>query len=81
MVISTALWVVSGILDSNWFLVASNGAGLALGCAQVILYHMYKPGRIDETALPKQDKDVSVVFVSPTCESKGASGIYDHSCL
>ncbi|KAG7385277.1 hypothetical protein PHYBOEH_009093 [Phytophthora boehmeriae] len=71
MALSCGLWVASGLVDSDWFVAGVNTAGVLLGCAQIVLYRMYKPGRYDGAVLPDAGKELSVVVVSPK------NGIFD----
>ncbi|KAG7385276.1 hypothetical protein PHYBOEH_009092 [Phytophthora boehmeriae] len=59
IVVSAALWIATGVVDSDWFLVGVNSLGFLLGCVQIVLYNVYKPGRYDGSGLPDTDKVVS----------------------
>ncbi|KAF4320961.1 hypothetical protein BBO99_00005082 [Phytophthora kernoviae] len=63
--LSCGLWVATGLVDSDWFVVGVNTAGVLLGCIQIVLYRKYKPGRYDGAVLPDTDKELSVIVVSP----------------
>lgn len=52
LVVATALWVATGVQDDDWFVAGANGAGFLLGCIQVVLYYVYKPGQHEGVVLP-----------------------------
>ncbi|KAG1705539.1 hypothetical protein DVH05_003227 [Phytophthora capsici] len=63
---SSVLWVVTGLLDSDYFITGLNLAGVVLGAIQMVMYYIYRPGRGEE----EMNGELQVV-VSPTSKSTG----------
>ncbi|KAG6590812.1 MtN3-like protein [Phytophthora cinnamomi] len=73
MFASSVLWVITGLLDSDYFITSLNLAGVAFGASQMVLYHIYHPGR-GVNALPDQQYGANgelPVVVSPTSKDAG----------
>ncbi|GMF47422.1 unnamed protein product [Phytophthora fragariaefolia] len=70
--VSSVLWVVTGLLDSDYFIAGLNAAGVLLGAVQMALYYIYHPGRREEPraelvtlSSPDKNAPVSVSIHSP----------------
>ncbi|GMF66073.1 unnamed protein product [Phytophthora lilii] len=64
ILVSTALWTGSGIVDSDYFVGVINAVGVILSCVQIVIYLMYRPGKNNEMDL-EEGKEVSFTAMSP----------------
>ncbi|KAG6590791.1 Bidirectional sugar transporter SWEET15 [Phytophthora cinnamomi] len=72
ILVSTTLWVGSGLADNDYFVAGVNGAGVLLSCVQIIVYYIYKPGRREEASFTlhhESPKNVPIVVSSPKDEN------------
>lgn len=68
---SSALWVATGLLDSDYFITGLNAAGVVLGGIQIMMYYIYRPGR-GVNVLPDREYGAirdQLSAVSPTSKS------------
>ncbi|KAL3673052.1 hypothetical protein V7S43_002347 [Phytophthora oleae] len=49
--VSTTLWVVSGAVDSDYFVAGLNAIGSLLSIVQIVFYMIYRPTRDDDFVL------------------------------
>uniref|UniRef100_H3H2S3 Sugar transporter SWEET1 n=1 Tax=Phytophthora ramorum TaxID=164328 RepID=H3H2S3_PHYRM len=72
ILVSSVLWVATGLLDSDYFIAGLNAAGVLLGAVQLVLYHIYRPSRGEEPFQCQQygTSDESPV-VSPSAKGGG----------
>ncbi|EGZ06694.1 hypothetical protein PHYSODRAFT_427517, partial [Phytophthora sojae] len=43
--VNSGLWLISGIVDDDLFIVVLNAVGVLLAAIQITLYSIYRPGR------------------------------------
>ncbi|KAG7383769.1 hypothetical protein PHYPSEUDO_003311 [Phytophthora pseudosyringae] len=71
--VSTTLWVVSGMVDRDYFVAGLNSIGSLLSVVQIVFYMIYRPPG-DEDLIPYEAAEladeVSVLEVTPTAETK-----------
>ncbi|ETN19100.1 hypothetical protein PPTG_04508 [Phytophthora nicotianae INRA-310] len=70
--VSTTLWVVSGMVDSDYFVAGLNAIGSLLSIIQIVFYMIYRPtgdGDLTQEETIEHDDKVSVV-VTPTARTK-----------
>ncbi|KAG6590781.1 Bidirectional sugar transporter SWEET15 [Phytophthora cinnamomi] len=69
ILVSTALWTGSGIVESDYFVAIINFVGVLLSCTQIVIYFMYRPGKSDDSmAHLETGKEASFVAMSPKSE-------------
>jgi solute carrier family 50 protein (sugar transporter) len=62
--VSSVLWVITGMLDDDYFIAGLNAAGVLLGFVQIVLYYVYRPNRAESL-------DPELPLVSPTSKACG----------
>ncbi|GMF38311.1 unnamed protein product [Phytophthora lilii] len=83
ILVSSVLWVVTGLLDSDYFTAGLNAAGVLLGAVQIVLYYIYRPGRA-EAAFQNQPYGTNnelPIVLSPTGKSAGISVSTEYKTL
>ncbi|KAE8986111.1 hypothetical protein PR003_g24303 [Phytophthora rubi] len=65
ILVSTALWTASGIVENDYFVAVINLVGVLLSCTQIVIYFMYRPGKNDDL---EAGKEASFAAVSPKGE-------------
>jgi solute carrier family 50 protein (sugar transporter) len=70
ILVSTLLWLGTGVLDSDLFIAGINAVGASLSFVQIVVYFCYRPRRHDGVVVDQQgpaikENDISVVVVSP----------------
>ncbi|CAH0478258.1 unnamed protein product [Peronospora belbahrii] len=63
-------WATYAALVDNKFILGPNIVGFILGCIQLILTFVYRPEASDLAEEAKRDGTLSVVVISPGCESE-----------
>ncbi|POM61305.1 MtN3-like protein, partial [Phytophthora palmivora] len=72
ILISTLLWLGTGILENDLFIAGINSVGALLSFVQIVVYFHYKPDRHQEP-LTTVKNDMSVVIVSPKDHSTSST--------
>ncbi|KAG6590813.1 MtN3-like protein [Phytophthora cinnamomi] len=72
--VSTSLWVVSGLVDSDYFVAGLNAIGSLLSVVQIVFYMIYRPTGDEGSVQSLENGDtseVSIVVVTPNakCEA------------
>ncbi|OWY90887.1 hypothetical protein PHMEG_00040773, partial [Phytophthora megakarya] len=67
IMISTALWTGSGIVDNDYFVAVTNAIGVLLGCIQIVTYFMYRPKKNEDVV--ELGKTSPYVTLSPNVEA------------
>ncbi|KAG1700889.1 hypothetical protein DVH05_003226 [Phytophthora capsici] len=76
--VSTTLWVVSGMVDRDYFVAGLNAIGSLLSVVQIVFYMIYRPTRDGDFVLNEVEKspdDMSIVVVTPDTKTE-TEGIY-----
>ncbi|KAG3077925.1 hypothetical protein PI125_g21115 [Phytophthora idaei] len=75
LLISTLLWLGTGILDSDLFIAGINSVGATLSLIQIVVYYHFRPTQHDELLLHQQDlaTDMPVVIVTPKDDTSSTS--------
>ncbi|KAF1781324.1 SWEET sugar transporter [Phytophthora cactorum] len=69
ILVSTALWTGSGIVDDDYFVAVINTVGVVLSCTQIAIYFMYRPGKNADVAMQLEaGKNASFIAMSPKTE-------------
>ncbi|GMF41892.1 unnamed protein product [Phytophthora fragariaefolia] len=71
--ISTSLWVVSGLVDSDYFVAGLNAIGSLLSVIQIVFYVIYRPTGDEDAAQYLEGgeiSEVSVVVVTPSAKCR-----------
>ncbi|KAG7385274.1 hypothetical protein PHYBOEH_009090 [Phytophthora boehmeriae] len=70
ILVSSVLWVATGLLDSDYFITGLNAAGVVLGSIQIVLYCMYRPSR-EKHREQTQEHEVLPTALSPQAKPSG----------
>ncbi|ETN19094.1 hypothetical protein PPTG_04502 [Phytophthora nicotianae INRA-310] len=69
LLISTLLWLGTGILDSDLFNAGINSVGATLSLIQIVVYFYYRSNRNDELLIQQdlisKEDDMSIVIATP----------------
>ncbi|KAL4174761.1 hypothetical protein KRP22_006691 [Phytophthora ramorum] len=67
ILVSTLLWLGTGIIDSDFFITGINAVGASLSFIQIVVYYTYRPSRNEDMSMGQEDPTniVSVIVVSP----------------
>ncbi|KAG7383774.1 hypothetical protein PHYPSEUDO_003316 [Phytophthora pseudosyringae] len=69
ILVSTALWTGSGLVNSDYFVAVINIVGVILSCVQIGIYFVYRPGKNDEAVLQLEaGKITSFIAMSPKAD-------------
>lgn len=61
--LSGSLWVVVGIDDSDFFVTGSNGIGVVLSVAQIVLYWTFRPSKATEETAKRSEGTTTEVGI------------------
>ncbi|ETN19093.1 hypothetical protein PPTG_04501 [Phytophthora nicotianae INRA-310] len=70
ILVSTALWTGSGIVDDDYFVAVINIVGVLLSGTQIAIYFMYRSGKVTSIEL-EAGKNASFIAISPKGEVHG----------
>ncbi|KAG3148881.1 hypothetical protein PC128_g23501 [Phytophthora cactorum] len=75
LLISTLLWLGTGILDCDLFIAGINSVGATLSLIQIVVYYHFRPTQHDELLLHQQDlaTDMPVVIATPKDDTSSTS--------
>ncbi|KAL3673079.1 hypothetical protein V7S43_002374 [Phytophthora oleae] len=71
--INGLLWVWTSALEDDMYVLTTNAVGAALGAVQIIVYIIYRPGKIKDAAL-------SPAAVEHSCSKNEQTVVYDLEC-
>lgn len=66
--VSTSRWVVSGLVDSDYFVAGLNAIGSLLSVVQIVFYMIYRPTGDEDVVQDLDHSEVSVVVASPSAK-------------
>ncbi|ETK79123.1 hypothetical protein L915_14976, partial [Phytophthora nicotianae] len=70
ILVSTALWTGSGIVDDDYFVAVINIVGVLLSGTQIAIYFMYRSGKVTSIEL-EAGENASLIAISPKGEVHG----------